>query len=60
MNVHKVISFDPKKVWFETSDGKKICKKKTKVNEVESLLQASELLKGKMATIFGKEYEMYN
>lgn len=58
MNVHKVISFDPKKVWFETSDGKKICKKKTKVNEVESLLQASELLRGKTVTIFGKEYEI--
>lgn len=28
MNVHKIISFDSNKVWFEFKDGVKICKKK--------------------------------
>ena len=45
MNVHKIISFDSNKVWFEFKDGVKICKKRTIGKEVEALIQAKEYIK---------------
>lgn len=58
MNVHKIISFDPNKVWFEFKDGVMICKKRTISKEVEALIQAKEYLKGKKINAIGKEYSL--
>ena len=45
MNVHKIISFDSNKVWFEFKDGVMICKKRTISKEVEVLIHAKEYIK---------------
>lgn len=58
MNVHKIISFDSNKVWFEFKDGVKICKKRTIGKEVEALIQAKEYLYGKKINALGKEYSL--
>jgi tRNA A-37 threonylcarbamoyl transferase component Bud32 len=58
MNVHKIISFDSNKVWFEFKDGIKICKKRTIGKEVEALIQAKEYLNGKKINALGKEYSL--
>ena len=58
MNVHKIISFDSNKVWFEFKNGVKICKKRTIGKEIEALIQAKEYLKGKKINALGKEFRL--
>lgn len=55
---HDVISFDKSRVWFEISNNEKICKKKTERKEVESLIQASQFLKGKKLNFLDKKYNI--
>lgn len=55
---HEIISMDSKKVWFETSGNKKVCKKRTSQKEFESLIQASNFLENKKLNIFQREYKI--
>lgn len=56
MNIHSIISFDSKKVWFEYVDGGKICKKKTTYNEAQTLLQAQKYIDGRTIKVSDIEY----
>ena len=58
MNVHKIISFDSNKVWFEFKDEIRICKKRTIGKEVEALIQAKEYLNGKKINISGEKFSL--
>ncbi len=57
-NKHEIISFDSNRVWFDFLRNRKVCKKKTKIDEVESLIQASNFLKNKKIKIFDIEYNI--